>query len=143
VAKTIGLSWRFQSASPGGLDRPQGGENIGPGQLGPAIRPVDWEERAAALAGAALLVNTTPLGQSGQPPLDLGLDALAPATIVNDIVYVPVETPLLAAARAHGNPLVDGLGMLLHPARPAFATSFGVMPEVTPALRQTIAPALR
>lgn len=111
--------------------------------LGPAVRPVDWEERAAALTGAALLVNTTPLGQSGQPPLDLALDALAPATIVNDIVYVPVETPLLAAARARGNPVVDGLGMLLHQARPAFAAWFGVMPEVTPALRQTIAATLR
>jgi shikimate dehydrogenase len=103
------------------------------------IRLVPWRERADALAGAALLVNTTSLGMAGQPPLDLPLDALPLSAVVNDIVYVPLETPLLAAARARGNPTVDGLGMLLHQGRPGFAAWFGVRPAVTPALREAVA----
>jgi shikimate dehydrogenase len=106
--------------------------------LGGAVLAGDWNERSAALAGAALLVNTTSLGMAGQPALELALDALPSAAIVYDIVYVPLETPLLAAARRRGNPAVDGLGMLLHQARPAFAAWFGVMPEVTPALRAAV-----
>ena len=106
--------------------------------LGGPITIRDWEEREAALEDAALLVNATSLGQSGQKPLLLALDRLPPAAVVNDIVYVPLETPLLAAARARGNPAVDGLGMLLHQARPGFAAWFGVMPEVTPELRQHV-----
>ncbi len=106
--------------------------------LGGPIEIVDWARRADALAGAALLVNTTSLGMAGQPPLDLALDALPANAVVNDIVYVPLETPLLAAARRRGNRVVDGLGMLLHQARPAFAAWFGVMPEVTPALREAV-----
>ncbi|HEX7969457.1 MAG TPA: shikimate dehydrogenase [Stellaceae bacterium] len=106
--------------------------------LGGRIEVVDWARREDALAGAALLVNTTSLGMAGQPPLDLALDALPAHAAVNDIVYVPMETPLLAAARKRGNPVVDGLGMLLHQARPGFAAWFGVMPEVTPALRQAV-----
>jgi len=98
--------------------------------------------RARRAAGAALLVNTTSLGMTGQPPLDLALDTLPKAALVNDIVYAPLETPLLAAARRRGNPVVDGLGMLLHQARPAFAAWFGVMPEVTPALRQAMVASL-
>jgi shikimate dehydrogenase len=106
--------------------------------LGGPISVLDWEARAAALDGAALLVNATSLAQAGQPPLALALDALPKGAVVNDIVYVPLETPLLAAARARGNGVVDGLGMLLHQARPAFAAWFGVMPEVTPELRRHI-----
>jgi shikimate dehydrogenase len=106
---------------------------------GRRVRPCPWSERDLVLAGAALLVNTTSLGQSGQPPLELGLDALPADAVVNDIVYVPLETPLLAAARRRGNPAVDGLGMLLHQARPGFAAWFGVMPQVTPALRAAVA----
>jgi len=94
-----------------------------------------WSARAEALHEAALLVNTTSLGMVGQPALDLDLAALPPEALVNDIVYAPLETPLLAAAKRRGNPVVDGLGMLLHQARPGFAAWFGVMPEVTPALR--------
>lgn len=103
--------------------------------LGGAVVPVPWPDLAAALADAALLVNTTTLGMSGQPPLMIDLGPLPPAAVVNDIVYVPLETPLLAAARARGNPVVDGLGMLLYQAQPGFAGWFGVRPEVTPALR--------
>ncbi|MBX6322984.1 MAG: shikimate dehydrogenase, partial [Rhodospirillaceae bacterium] len=101
-----------------------------------AVRP--WQEAAAALAGAGLLVNTTTLGMTGQPPLDLDLSPLPVEAVVNDIVYVPLETPLLRAARRRGNRVVDGLGMLLHQARPGFATWFGTAPEVTPALRAFI-----
>jgi len=72
---------------------------------------------------------------TGQPPLEIGLDALSEGALVTDIVYNPLETPLLAAARARGNPCVDGLGMLLHQARPGFAAWFGREPEVTAALR--------
>lgn len=101
-------------------------------------RPVPWEQRAAALADAALLVNATSLGMTGQPPLELDLDALPPGAAVVDIVYTPLETPLLSAARTHGNTAVDGLGMLLHQARPAFAAWFGVEPEVDPELRDFV-----
>jgi shikimate dehydrogenase len=106
--------------------------------LDPRVRPVAWQDRAAALAGASLLVNSTSLGMSGQPALDIDLDPLPRAAIVYDIVYVPLETPLLAAARARGNRCVDGLGMLLHQARPGFAAWFGITPEVTPELRDFV-----
>jgi shikimate dehydrogenase len=74
----------------------------------------------------------------GQPSLEIDLSDLSSGAVVNDIVYAPLETRLLAAARAHGNPVVDGLGMLLYQARPAFQTWFGVMPEVSDGLRRFI-----
>jgi shikimate dehydrogenase len=98
----------------------------------------DWDSRHAQLAGAALLVNTTQLGLAGQPPLELDLAALPTDAVVDDIVYVPLETPLLAAARKRGNRIVDGLGMLLHQARPGFAAWFKVEPEVTPVFRDFV-----
>jgi len=110
--------------------------------LGGKVRVVAWADRAAALDGAALLVNTTTQGMHGQPALDLDLSALPDAAVVTDLVYVPMETPLLAAARARGNAAVDGLGMLLHQAVPSFAAWFGVTPEVTPELRAAIAATL-
>ena len=97
-----------------------------------------WESRHDAQSGASLLVNTTTLGMQGQPPLDLDLGTLPVEAVVNDIVYAPLETPLLAAARARGNPVVDGLGMLLHQARPGFEAWFGVSPEVTDGLRRFV-----
>lgn len=103
--------------------------------LGGPMTLVPWDDRAAALVEAALLVNTTALGMTGHAPLDLDLSHLPPRAMVTDIVYTPLETPLLAAARARGNPTVDGLGMLLHQGRPGFANWFGVEPEVTPELR--------
>jgi shikimate dehydrogenase len=106
--------------------------------LGPQVRLVDWAERSAALAGAVLFVNSTTLGMTGQPALDLSLAALPRAAVVYDIVYVPLETPLLAAARARGHAVVDGLGMLLHQARPGFAAWFGREPEVDAALRDFV-----
>ena len=99
------------------------------------VQPVAWEARGDALDGAGLLVNTTTLGMTGAPSLDIALDALPGEAVVTDIVYAPLETPLLAAARARGNPCVDGLGMLLHQARPGFAAWFSREPDVTEALR--------
>jgi len=110
--------------------------------LGGAVRVLDWDRRAGALEGAALLVNTTSLGMQGQPPLELDLAALPRTAVVSELVYVPLETPLLAAARARGHAAVDGLGMLLHQAVPSFAAWFGVRPEVTAALRTEIAATL-
>ncbi|MGI9484766.1 MAG: shikimate dehydrogenase family protein, partial [Geminicoccaceae bacterium] len=85
-----------------------------------------------------LLVNTTSLGMSGQPPLEIALDGLPKTALVTDIVYTPLETELLAAARVRGNPTVDGLGMLLHQGRPGFTAWFGVDPEVTDDLRTIV-----
>jgi shikimate dehydrogenase len=107
-------------------------------EFGPRIVPVAWAERGEALAGASLLVNTTSQGMDGEPALDLPLDRLPPDALVNDAVYVPLETPLLAAARRRSNIVIDGLGMLLHQAQPGFAAWFGVKPEVTPALRDAV-----
>jgi shikimate dehydrogenase len=104
-------------------------------EFGPPIGICEWSKRHEALDQAAMLVNTTSLGMLGQPSLDIGLHALPFTAIVCDIVYVPLETPLLAAARRRGNPTVDGLGMLLHQARPAFEAWSGILPDVTPALR--------
>src|SRR5690606_6712255 len=103
--------------------------------LGGTIEALPWEERSDVLADADLLVNTTTLGMAGQPVLELNLSALPAAAVVYDIVYVPLETPLLKAARARGNPTVDGLGMLLHQARPGFEAWFGVKPAVDEDLR--------
>jgi shikimate dehydrogenase len=99
------------------------------------VQVVDWSERSEALDGAGLLVNTTSLGMAGKPPLDIALDALPAGATVSDIVYVPLETPLLAAARQRSLAVSDGLGMLLHQAVPSFAAWTGVTPAVTPALR--------
>lgn len=99
---------------------------------------VAWEARRAALDGAALVVNASALGMTGQPPLDLDLSPLPESAVVNDIVYAPLETPLLAAARARGNPVVDGIGMLLHQGRPGFRAWFGVDPAVDDALRDHV-----
>jgi shikimate dehydrogenase len=98
----------------------------------------DWRERHDALAGAALLVNTTNQGMYGQPSLDIDLTQLPTAALVSDAIYIPLETSLLEAARLRGNTTVNGLGMLLHQARPAFHAWFGVMPEVTPELCSAI-----
>ena len=106
--------------------------------IGGPIRPCAWEQCGAAVKDATLLVNSTTLGMKGQPPLDIDLNPLPPTAVVYDIVYVPLETPLLSAARARGLATVDGLGMLLHQARPGFAAWFGVEPVVTPELRSFI-----
>jgi shikimate dehydrogenase len=106
--------------------------------FGTRVSALPWAQREAGLAGAGLVVNATSQGMVGQPPLDLSLSELPKSALVADIVYAPLETPLLAAARAHGATPVDGLGMLLHQARPAFHDWTGVMPDVTPELRAII-----
>ena len=107
-------------------------------EFGMAVRALNWSERADALEGAALLVNTTSLGMNGESALDIDLSKLSISALVSDIIYVPLETPLLHAARLKGNTTVNGLGMLLHQARPAFHAWFGVMPQVTPQLKNAI-----
>jgi shikimate dehydrogenase len=110
--------------------------------FGPSVTVVDWDDRHQALAGCGLLVNTTSLGMTGKDKLDIDLGALPADAVVADIVYSPLETELLAAARARGNRIVNGLGMLLYQAVPGFERWFGVRPEVTPALRAHVAATL-
>lgn len=107
-------------------------------ELGAPVVAVPWAQRHDAVAGVALLVNTTSQGMGEQPPLNLSLDQLPAQALVSDLVYVPLLTPLLAAAQARGHRTVGGLGMLLHQARPAFESWFGIMPQVTPALRALV-----
>jgi shikimate dehydrogenase len=99
------------------------------------ITPLAWEKRNLALESATLLVNTTSLGMVGQSELEIDLSELPKSALVTDIVYTPLITGLLKAAKGRGNPIVDGLGMLLHQARPGFAAWFGREPEVTEELR--------
>jgi shikimate dehydrogenase len=106
--------------------------------FGPAIEALDWHRASQAMAGIDLLVNATALGMAGKPELDLSLDSLPRKAVVYDIVYVPLATSLLKHARHIGHRTVDGLGMLLHQAQPAFERWFGLRPEVTPELRHLI-----
>lgn len=106
------------------------------------VRAFDWGDKAA-FDGATLLVNATALGMTGKPPLHVDLEALPRTAAVVDIVYAPLETPLLAAAKARGHRTLDGLGMLMHQAVPAFAAWFGATPSVTPALRTELENAIR
>lgn len=106
--------------------------------FGPSVAAVTWAEREDALSDVSLLVNTTSQGMHGEPALDLKLNALPKDALVFDAVYIPLETPLLKDARARGNATLNGLGMLLHQARPAFEAWFGVMPEATPALHAKV-----
>ena len=107
-------------------------------EFGAGIQVVDWSERHEALSGVALLVNTTNQGMHGEPELDLQLDHLPADALVSDAIYIPLETALLRNARLRGNPTVNGLGMLLNQARPAFHAWFGVMPDITPELQQAV-----
>ena len=107
-------------------------------QFGETVHPIAWEAVADALPHAGLLVNTTSLGMHGQPVLELDISRLPSHAIVAELVYVPLETPLLAAARARGLRTADGLGMLLHQAVRGFELWFGRRPEVTPELRALV-----
>jgi shikimate dehydrogenase len=115
--------------------------------LGVAFTPNDgrriaierWDERDDSLDGATLLVNTTSLGMKGQPPLEIDVDRLPASAVVDDIVYVPLETRLLAAARARGQRCIDGLDMLLHQGRLGFEAWFGQKVAVSPEQRRAVA----
>src|SRR5438874_1090165 len=98
-------------------------------------KAVSWELRHEVLDGATIVVNTTSQGMLGQSPLDLKLDKLPARALGIDIIYIPLETPFLRAARERGNPTMNGLGMLLHQGRPAWRAWFGIDPAVTPELR--------
>jgi shikimate dehydrogenase len=104
-------------------------------EFGGPITPLPWERRHDVLEGAAMAVNTTSQGMSGQPALDIDLGKLPATALAADIIYTPLETPFLAAARARGNRTINGLGMLLHQGRPAWQRWFGIEPEVTAELR--------
>ena len=105
----------------------------------PGLQLIDWDRRNQALSEIALLVNTTSLGMAGHPALQIDLDRAAAGLTVADIVYVPLETPLLTAARLRQIRCVEGLGMLLHQAVPGFQAWFGVTPTVNEALRRFVA----
>ncbi len=106
--------------------------------FGASVQSVAWDDRHGAVDGAGLLVNTTTLGMTGKPALEMHLDGLIKGAVVNDIVYVPLKTGLLQAAEDRGFQAVDGLGMLLHQARPGFEAWFGKRPEVSEALRRHV-----
>lgn len=121
------------------VNRDQGRAERLAAELGSArVRVEPWAKRAEVAGEAALLVNATSLGMAGKPPLDVDLAALPGEAVVTDIVYAPLVTPLLATSAARGNRTVDGLGMLLHQARPAFQAWFGIDPEVSPELRHYV-----
>jgi shikimate dehydrogenase len=107
-------------------------------QFGETVHPIGWETIDEMMPRAGLVVNTTSLGMHGQPALEIDAGLLPSHAIVADLVYVPLETPLLAAARARGLKTADGLGMLLHQAVRGFELWFGKRPEVTPELRALV-----
>jgi len=107
-------------------------------QFGANVDPVSWDVAGDLLPRAGLLVNSTSLGMHGQPPLEVDVGLLPPHAVVADLVYVPLQTPLLSAARARGLKTADGLGMLLHQAVRGFELWFGRRPEVTSELRDLV-----
>ena len=107
-------------------------------EFGEPIKALPWEQRHEVLEGAAMVVNTTSCGMVGQPALDIKLDKLPKSALAADIIYIPLETPFLAAARKRGNRTVNGLGMLLNQGRPAWKAWFGIEPEVTAELRAIV-----
>jgi shikimate dehydrogenase len=107
-------------------------------EFGGPIKALPWEQRNEVLDGAAMVVNTTSQGMVGQPALDIRLDKLPKNALAADIIYIPLETPFLAAARQRGNRTVNGLGMLLHQGPLAWKLWFGIEPQVTPELRALV-----
>lgn len=112
-------------------------------EFGAPLKALGWEQRSDALEDAAMVVNTTSQGMVGQPALDILLDKLPQRAVAADIIYTPLETPFLAAARKRGNATVNGLGMLLHQGRPAWKLWFGIEPVVTAELRAIMEKSIR
>jgi shikimate dehydrogenase len=106
--------------------------------FGASVQPIAWDQIGDVLPRAGLLVNTTSLGMQEQPALEINVELLPDHAVVADLVYVPLRTPLLTAARARGLKTADGLGMLLHQAVRGFELWFGVRPQVTPELRALV-----
>ncbi len=102
------------------------------------ITVIDWDERSAACANTGLIVNTTALGMSGKPPLEIDISAAHKSTLVTDIVYAPLYTDLLKQAQENGMQVITGIGMLLHQARPGFEKWNGVMPHVDKELEDLV-----
>ena len=107
-------------------------------EFGSPIRALPWEQRNDVLEGAAMVVNTTSQGMVGQTALDIRLDKLPKNALAADIIYIPLETPFLAAARQRGNRTINGLGMLLHQGPLAWKLWFGIEPQVTAELRSLV-----
>jgi len=107
-------------------------------RFGPKVKVVDWGQQEPLFSQAALAVNTTSLGMDGQPPFSFSLNGLPNTALATDLIYTPLLTPFVQAAKAKGCTTVDGLGMLLHQAVPGFERWFGTRPEVTPALRDIV-----
>lgn len=107
-------------------------------EFGPSVTSIAWADRNAAMAEPALLINCTDQGMIGKPALDVDLARLAPATLVADLIYTPLETPFLAQARERGCVTVNGLGLLLNQAKLAFKAWFSVLPDVTPELIKAV-----
>jgi shikimate dehydrogenase len=107
-------------------------------EFGPPVTAYAWEQRNELMEDVALLANTTNQGMGGKSVLDISLDRLARDAVVGDLIYTPPETPFLAAARMRGNVTVNGLGLLLNQARPAFQAWFGVMPDISPGLLKAV-----
>jgi shikimate dehydrogenase len=107
-------------------------------EFGSSVKAIDWENRNAAMADLALLVNATDRGMTGKPALDVVMDRLPNTALVGDLIYTPPETPFLLQARQRGNLTVNGLGLLLNQARLGYQAWFGVLPEVTQELREAI-----
>ena len=108
------------------------------GEFRGPVKALPWEQRHDALEGAAMVVNTTSQGMVGNPALDITLDKLPQGALAADIIYIPLETPFLAAARKRGNRTINGLGMLLKQGRPAWKAWFGIEPQVTAELRAMV-----
>ena len=113
-------------------------DDIGRGR----ITVVDWDERNHAVTGAGLVVNTTVLGMVGQEKLSLDLSGAAADTVIYDIVYKPLNTDLLVAAKNRGLKTVDGLGMLVHQGAAAFKIWFDVDVKYDDLLRGKLLAAL-
>jgi shikimate dehydrogenase len=135
-AAVHGLTGR--GASIGVVNRTRAAADALARHFGPSVQAHDPADLPLLLPRANLLVNATSLGMIGSGALDIDLAPLKPGAVVHDMVYVPLETPLLAAARGRGHRTVDGLGMLLHQAVPGFARWFGVTPVVTDELRALV-----